>query len=231
MHHHRSTPARPILITIDGPAGAGKTTVSKLLAQRLGYRYIDTGALYRGVALAAERAAVDPEDENDLGVLCTQIRLDFESEGPHGALCLVLDGEDVTREIRQPHITMLASAVSAKPQVRQFLLDLQRKMGASKRAVFEGRDMGTVVFPQADLKFYLEADPAVRARRRFAELPQDAGQTLTAVEADMAKRDHDDTTRSLAPLKPAEDAVRIDATHKTVQEVVQAMLVEVGKIV
>lgn len=231
MHNDRSTPAKPILITIDGPAGAGKTTVSKLLAKRLGYRYIDTGALYRGVALAVERTAVDPEDENDLTLLCAKIRLDFQSAGPDGALCLVLDGEDVTGKIRQPHITMLASAVSAKPPVRQFLLDLQRKMGASKRAVFEGRDMGTVVFPHADLKFYLEADPAVRARRRFAELPQDAGQTLAAVEADMAKRDHDDSARSLAPLRPAEDAVRIDATHKSAQEVVQAMLEAVKKIV
>jgi cytidylate kinase len=217
-------PDRPLLITIDGPAGAGKTTVSKLLAVRLGYRYLDTGALYRGVARAAQTAGIAADDDNALADLCSRINLDLE-EGDNG-LRLLLDGLDITDQIRTPEISMLASAVSARPVVRTFLLQTQRVLGLKKKAVVEGRDMGTVVFPDADVKFYLSADPRIRARRRFAELSGGAasGITLQDVEKDLRRRDYDDSTRAVAPLRPAADAVHIDATHLGIDEVVETML-------
>ncbi|MGD8257424.1 MAG: (d)CMP kinase, partial [Desulfobacterales bacterium] len=144
-----------LLIAIDGPAGAGKTTVSRALADRLGYRYIDTGALYRGVAYEVIKQAVDPEDDLDLERLCGRLKLRFVED--KGSLRLFSEGTDISDQIRTPQITMLASAVSARPVIRKYLLDLQRKLGQEKSAVFEGRDMGTVVFPDADLKFFLDA--------------------------------------------------------------------------
>jgi cytidylate kinase len=166
---------KKLLITIDGPAGAGKTTVSRALADRLGYRYIDTGALYRGVALAAEIQGVDPQNDDDLKQLCRNLDLTFvrNKEG----LGLILNGENISDRIRTPEITMLASAISARPVVREFLLDLQKELGREKAAVFEGRDMGTVVFPDADLKFFLDASTRTRAQRRFAEQKANSSET------------------------------------------------------
>ena len=214
----------PMIITIDGPAGSGKTTVSRMLASTLGYRYIDTGALYRGVALAVQQAGIDPDDNEALAGLCRETRLDFLSENDN--LHLLLNGRDVSGRIRSPQISMLASAVSARPVVRDFLLTLQRCLGSAKRAVLEGRDMGTVVFPDADVKFFLEADPGIRARRRFEELKakNTPDLDLASVEQDMIKRDRDDSTRDVAPLKPAPDAVRIDSTRLSLDAVVAAML-------
>ena len=212
------------IITIDGPAGAGKTTVSKMLAKRLGYRYIDTGALYRGVALAVDRADIDPDNTDALEAVCGQITLDFVFSDSD--LILTLNGEDITHKIRSPQISMLASAVSAKPVVRHFLLELQRSLGRSGKAVLEGRDMGTVVFPQAQVKFFLIADSGIRAQRRFEELKakDTPGISLTTVEQDMVKRDRDDSTRTLAPLKPAPDAIQIDSTRMDIEAVVDTML-------
>lgn len=219
-----SQPARDLLITIDGPAGAGKTTVSRKLAETLGYRYIDTGALYRAIALAASEKGIDADDDASLQSLCVELDLEFKVE-EHG-LRLMFNGRDVTDQIRSPRITMLASAISARPVVRRHLLIIQRNLGASRRAVFEGRDMGTVVFPDADVKFFLYADPSIRARRRYEELVAKGGAapSLESVEQDMTKRDQDDSTRRSAPLKPAPDAIRIDSSTLEIDGVVARML-------
>jgi cytidylate kinase len=213
---------KKLLITIDGPAGAGKTTVSRALADRLGYRYIDTGALYRGVALAAKIQGIDPQSDADLKQLCNGLKLAFvvNEEG----LRLISNGQDISERIRTPEITMLASAVSARPVVREYLLDLQKEMGNEKAVVFEGRDMGTVVFPAADIKFFLDASTRKRAKRRFDELKSKNGQTLDEVERDIQQRDQNDSTREVAPLKPARDAIIIDSTDLTVEQVVELMV-------
>lgn len=211
-----------MLIAIDGPAGAGKTTVSRALADRLGYRYIDTGALYRGVAYEVTKQAVDPEDDLDLARLCARLELKFVED--KGNLRLFSDGTDISDRIRTPQITMLASAVSARPVIRNYLLDLQRKLGQEKAAVFEGRDMGTVVFPEADLKFFLDASTRKRALRRFEELKSKSHQTFKEVENEIQRRDRNDSTRDLSPLKPASDAIMIDSTNLTVNEVVDLMV-------
>jgi cytidylate kinase len=211
-----------LLITIDGPAGAGKTTVSRALADRLGYRYIDTGALYRGVALAVQSRGIDPENDDDLKRLCSDLNLTFvkNNEG----LSLYLNGENISDRIRTAEITMLASAVSARPVVREFLLDVQKNLGRQKAAVFEGRDMGTVVFPDADVKFFLDASTHTRALRRFEEQKLQSSQTLDEVERDIQRRDRNDSTREVAPLKPAPDAIIIDSTELTAEAVVDLMV-------
>ncbi|MDJ0816468.1 MAG: (d)CMP kinase [Desulfobacterales bacterium] len=213
---------KKLLITIDGPAGAGKTTVSRELADRLGYRYIDTGALYRGVALAAQSRKTDPQNDAELEQLCSELKLDFIRNDM--GLRLLSNGADISDLIRTPEITMLASAVSARPVVRHYLLELQRKLGEEKAAVFEGRDMGTVVFPDADIKFFLNASTRERAERRFNELKTNSSQTLDEVQRDIQQRDKNDSTRAVAPLKPAGDAIVIDSTDLTVSQVVERML-------
>ncbi|CAB1061776.1 Cytidylate kinase (EC [Olavius sp. associated proteobacterium Delta 1] len=213
---------KKLLITIDGPAGAGKTTVSRALAQRLGYRYIDTGALYRGVALAVKTKGMNPQNDADLKQLCNELELGFVVN--EDGLRLMSNGQDISDPIRTPEITMLASSVSARPVVRQYLLDLQRNMASKKAAVFEGRDMGTVVFPEADLKYFLDASPRKRAQRRFDELKSKSTQTLDEVERDIEQRDQNDSTREVAPLKPARDAIVIDSTDLTVEQVIKVMM-------
>jgi len=214
-----------LLITIDGPAGAGKTTVSRNLAARLGYTYVDTGALYRGVALAAVRSGVEPDDDQGLARLCGGLNIGFSQQG--GQSRLQVNGEDVTDLIRTPEISMAASAVSARPVVRSFLLDVQRDLGSRRAAVFEGRDMGSVVFPDADVKFFLSAALKTRALRRYQELGA-AAASLDQVEKDMARRDGNDTNRALAPLAPAPDAVRIDSTDLSADAVVEKMMEVIG---
>jgi len=211
-----------LLITIDGPAGAGKTTVSRALADRLGYRYIDTGALYRGVALAVKTEAINPQSDADLKQLCNELDLAFVIT--QDGLRLISNGQDISDRIRTPEITMLASTVSARPVVREYLLDLQKNMGSEKAAVFEGRDMGTVVFPAADVKFFLDASTSKRAERRFDELKSKSSQTLDEVERDIQQRDQNDRTREVAPLKPARDAIIIDSTNLTIEQVVELMV-------
>ncbi|RJQ81724.1 MAG: (d)CMP kinase [Desulfobacteraceae bacterium] len=222
--------SKRLIITIDGPSGAGKTSASKLLAQKLGYRYIDTGALYRAVAVAAHAEGIAADDEKGLDALCRRISIDLQSS--QAGLRVILNGRDITAEIRAPHISMLASAVSAKPVVRTFLLSLQRSLANQKGVVAEGRDMGTVVFPHAEAKFFLDADPHLRAQRRYEELKvqgKDAP-NLESIEKDMIQRDRNDSTRSVAPLEPAADAVRIDSTTLSLEQVVECMLNHVARI-
>jgi CMP/dCMP kinase len=224
-------PTRPLIVTIDGPAGAGKTTVSKSLAHKLGYRYIDTGALYRGVAVAALEAGIAADDDAALAALCQKIKLDLIPGGD--GLRLMLNGTDITAAIRSPQISMLASAVSARPVVRDFLLSTQRALAAQKAVVAEGRDMGTVVFPEAEAKFFLDADSGIRAKRRYDELnmPNGAGPSLERVESEMQRRDRNDSTRAVAPLQPASDAVRIDSSRLSLEQVVDLMMRHIVQIV
>lgn len=211
-----------MLVTIDGPAGAGKTTVSRILAQRLGFRYVDTGALYRGIALASIGANIAADDDDELETMLENLDIEFIVQD--GATRLMLNKQDITDKIRTSEISMAASAVSARPVVRQYLLNVQHELGRQKKAVFEGRDMGTVVFPEADLKFYLDASVEVRAIRRFDEFKDQRPQSIGQVEADIRKRDKNDSTRAVAPLRAAKDAIVIDATILSIEQVVDIML-------
>ncbi len=221
---------KAMIITIDGPAGAGKTSVSKLLALKLGYRYMDTGALYRAVAVAAEQANIALDDDAALAELCRGITLDLQDT--REGLRVLLNQADITDRIRTPEISMMASAVSARPVVRAFLLATQRDLGSRGGVVAEGRDMGTVVFPQAEAKFFLDADSGIRARRRYDELKAQPGDapSLDTVQKDMSRRDHNDTTRAVAPLQPADDAIVVDSTHLTLEGVVSLMMEHIARI-
>lgn len=215
-------PEKVLLITIDGPAGSGKTTVSRLLAKRLNYQYVDTGALYRCIAFEVAKAGIVATDNTQVQKICQDLSIDFRKID--GKSRIFSNNMDVTDKIRTPKVTMLASAVSALPSVRQHLLMVQRKMGKNKSVVFEGRDMGTVVFPEADVKFYMDAAIETRAQRRHRELKAQDTQTLEAVQEDMKNRDHNDSHRALSPLKPAKDAFVLDTTYLTAEEVVEVML-------
>jgi cytidylate kinase len=221
---------RPFIVAIDGPAGAGKSSTSRLLAARLRFALVDTGAIYRAVALAAHRAGIALDDDARLGVLIAGIDIRFAPvEG--GGQRVMLGEEDVSSAIRTPPVSLGASAVSARPVVRAGLLDLQRRLARApenRGAVLEGRDIGTVVFPDADAKFFLTADPEERARRRHAELAARGDpSTLEEVLADQQKRDRDDSSRAVAPLRPAADAQVVDTGGRTLEDVVEALAARV----
>ncbi|HEX8795398.1 MAG TPA: (d)CMP kinase [Polyangiaceae bacterium] len=217
---------RPI-VAIDGPAGAGKSTVARRLADTLGFVFVDTGALYRTVAVAAKRAGVAWDDARSVGELANALvargAIAFDRDAERGVR-VWLDEKDVTDAIREPDIGMGASTVSAHKAVRDALLDLQRHAGRAGGVVLEGRDIGTVVFPDAEVKFFLTARPEVRAKRRFDELTA-KGQRVTLEDTlvEVRRRDEQDTTRPVAPLKQAEDAVLIDNSDFGVDETVARM--------
>ncbi len=217
---------KKITITIDGPAGAGKSTVSKSLAAKIGFVYVDTGALYRGVAYEVSKAEIDYKDKAELKKLLKETNFDCKMKD--NAFKLISNEIDISGDIRTSEISMLASAVSALPEVRSALLGIQKDIAVRHNAVFEGRDMGTVVFPNADYKFFLIADLKVRAERRYKEsaeyFPDNSSvnlENLNTIQNDMKRRDHDDSTRAESPLKPADNAFLIDSTNLNIKQVVE----------
>lgn len=214
---------KKISVAIDGPGGAGKSTAAKALAGRFGFAYVDTGAIYRTIGLAVLRAGADPTAEDQVRPLLQDIRVELDYDEA-GFQHMLLNGEDVSGEIRMPEISAYASKVSALPAVRAALLELQREQAAKRSVVMDGRDIGTVVLPDATLKIFLTADPEVRARRRWEELRQrGTPQDFDAVLRDMQERDLRDSTRAAAPLKPAEDAVVLDSTELSFQQMLDAL--------
>lgn len=219
---NQNEPRRPIL-AIDGPAGAGKSTVARQAAARLGFTYIDTGAMYRGVALAARREGIDPSDGEAVAAVARRARLEFREQD--GRSRLWMDGEDVGDAIREPEISGLASVVAAIPGVRVALVAAQREMGARGGVVMEGRDIGTVVFPDAEVKVYLDATPAERARRRHAELAAQGREIpLEQITREMEERDRRDTTRDDSPLKAAPGSMALLTDGLTIDQVVDRLV-------
>ncbi len=212
-----------MIIAIDGPAGAGKSTVAKLLAKRLGFLYIDTGAMYRALTLKALENNIPIDDEAGLVGLANEIKLELHNN-PDGSLTVMLDGEDVSLAIRQARITQFVSDVAKIKKVRQVLVKLQRALGQKGNCVLDGRDIATVVFPDAQKKFFIDASAQERTRRRFKEL---TGLGQKVAEADVAKdlanRDQIDSTREASPLRQAPDAIYIDTTDLSIEQVVDKM--------
>ena len=218
-----------LVIAIDGPSGAGKSTTARLLAERLGYIYIDTGAMYRSIGWKAKREGIDPEDERGLAELCarTAVTIKKDNKDPK----IFVDGIDVSGEIRTPDMGMMASAVSKSPAVRARLLTLQRELGENGGVVMDGRDIGTVVFPEADMKFYLDASAEERGRRRFVELRSKGMDVDRAqITQEIRERDRQDSGRKIAPLRKADDAVLIDSSDMSIDEVLHRMISEIAKV-
>lgn len=214
---------RPLIVAIDGPAGAGKSTVSKILARRLRFVLVDTGAIYRCVALKARREGIAFDDDAKLEPLLGRLNLDFRLDDETEVNHVLLDGEDVSEAIRTSENSMAASQVSSRPVVRAGLLELQRRLALSAHtgAILEGRDIGTVVFPHADVKVFLHADPTVRAQRRYEELFQKGHEKpIDDVLHEQNRRDAEDSNRDVAPLRAADDAVVIDSSAMPLSEVV-----------
>ena len=218
--------ARRLLIAIDGPPGAGKGTVARVIAARLTYRHVDTGAMYRAVAWKAVQEKLDLSDEDALAALAARVAIEA------GDGVITVDGHDVRAAIRTPEIDAAAAAVARQPRVREVLIEQQREMGAQGGVVMEGRDIGTVVFPEADVKVYLDASPEERARRRAHDPAHAAGKGGAAVQdvaSALAARDRSDTTRAASPLALAADAVLIDTTGLPIDEVVDRVMALVQK--
>jgi CMP/dCMP kinase len=213
-----------MIIAIDGPAGAGKSTVAKILAKRLGFLYIDTGAMYRALTLKVLEKNIQVSDEPAIIRLANEVKIDLR-DNPDGPLSVILDGEDVSLAIRQPRITQVVSDIAKIQQVRQVLVKLQRELGLKGNCVLDGRDIGTVVFPDAQKKFYIDASAGERVTRRYKELTG-LGQTIAPddVARDLSNRDKIDSTRTASPLRKAADAIYIDTTELAIEQVVQKML-------
>lgn len=211
-------------IAIDGPAGAGKSTVARAVAKELNFLYVDTGAIYRTVALAVDRLGIDPGDGEAVAraLPALKIRMDH---GPSGEQRMFLGEEDVSKAIRENRVSALASKVSALPQVRAFLLDFQRQLARENNVIMDGRDIGTVVLPQAEVKVFLTAAPEARARRRLLELELRGQQAdYDTILKEIVQRDKQDRERAAAPLKQAEDAVLLDTTQLNLEQSVEALL-------
>ncbi len=216
------------VITIDGPAGSGKSTVAKILAKRLGYTYLDTGAMYRAVALLVKENRIDLEDRYSLKRICESIKIRFMQQGNEQKVFL---GErDISEDIRTSEIDLLSSDISLIKEVREIMTALQRRIAENANLVAEGRDMGTVVFPDARIKFFLTATFETRAMRRYVER-KDKGDNISIekIKKELAKRDTQDQSRSLAPLKPAKDAIVIDTTDMDIEKVIDEMIFHIEK--
>ncbi len=213
-----------MVITIDGPAGAGKSTVAKALAKKLQFSYLDTGAMYRAFTLKALRSKVNLEDELKLVSLAQNTSIELKDDHKAG-LKVWLDGKDVTKDIRRPEVTNNIFYIARASKIREIMVDWQRAMGEKRNIVVEGRDIGTVVFPKANFKFYLDADFEERTSRRIKEL-KGCGQHVNEknLKIELKERDQKDLTRKVGPLKKADDAMYIDSTHLTIEEVVAKML-------
>lgn len=212
-----------IKIAIDGPSGSGKSTLAKALAEKLGYTYVDTGAIYRTVGLFAARNDISPSDEQELSRHFDEIDINllWKDDGQH----VILNGEDVSGLIRTPQASMYASAVSALPAVRKFLLSMQRKLSERSNVIMDGRDIGTVILPDAQVKIFMKADPQVRAKRRYEELLQKGKEvTLEEVYNDMCQRDKNDSSRAVAPCVPADDAIIFDNGEYDIQQTLEYAL-------
>ena len=213
-----------LIITIDGPAASGKSTAARMLAQKLGASFLDTGAMYRAVTLAAMQADVDMSDQDKL--LGVMEKNEFQFSLRDGKMVVCINGIDVTEQIRQPQITANARYIASSPKAREKLVQMQRQFASGRqKIVTEGRDQGTVAFSDADIKFYLIADPVERARRRQAELRAKGGdQSLEQIQKAIEERDKSDENRTVGPLRPAEDAIVVDTTDLSIEEVVEKLL-------
>ncbi|MGI8898948.1 MAG: (d)CMP kinase [Pyrinomonadaceae bacterium] len=215
---------RPLIIAIDGPSGAGKSTLGRMLARELHLLYIDTGSMYRAVALAVMESSVSSNDDVTAGSLARRVSIDLR--GDPDSMKVTLEGRDVTEAIRREEVTHLSSIISAIPEVRRAMVERQREMG-KRGAVLNGRDIGTVVFPDADVKFFLTAVPEERAKRRFVEHVHNSGVSFDETLADMSERDQRDTTRTDSPLATAKDAIVLDSTGLSINEVFERMMVTI----
>lgn len=214
----------PTAVALDGPAGAGKSSIAKRAAKELGFIYVDTGALYRTIGLAASRAGVEPVDSPKVDALLEKITVEL-TFNDKGEQVVLLNGEDVSGEIRTPEASMTASKISAIPNVRAYLLDLQRDMAKTNDIIMDGRDIGTVVLPDAQVKIFLTASPEARAGRRYKELIE-KGMSVKYEDilSDVIERDYNDTHRKTAPLKAAEDSVTVDTTELDFEQSVNAII-------
>jgi cytidylate kinase len=223
------TSLKPI-VAIDGPAGSGKSTVAKIVAKKCGLFYIDTGAMYRCLALKARETGVDPDDTQALTRLASRLDLEMSYDPRNTSLRVSLEGRDVSEEIRRPDVTRHVSQIAKIKEVRAHLVALQRKLAEGKRAILEGRDIATIVFPDAYKKFFLDANPEERVKRRFMEMKQkNVPVDESGVKRDIELRDRIDTTREHSPLKRAADAVYIDTTHLSIDQVVERVIEEIHK--
>lgn len=218
-----------LIITIDGPAASGKSTVARLLAEQLGASFLDTGAMYRAVTLAAMRSAIDMNNQEQLLDILNRYKFRFEAQ--EGKMAVYVNGDDMTEQIRQPEVTANAHYVASSAKLREKLVRMQREFAAGEeKIVTEGRDQGTVAFADANVKFYLTAEPAERARRRQAELgAKGCVESLDKIQKAIEDRDKSDEDRAVGPLRPADDAILVDTTNLSIEEVVEKLLGYVGK--
>ncbi len=210
-------------IAIDGPAGAGKSTIAKIVAKRLGYLYVDTGAMYRTLALACFRAGLSADRQEEIVKQCQSVNVSLGYD--NGTQKVYLDGVDVSAQIRQEEIGNMTSSIAVYPQVRELMVDMQKRIAQENNVVMDGRDIGTVVLPNADLKIYLTASARTRAERRYKELVEKGQQCdIDAIEADIIERDYRDMHREVSPLKQADDAVLVDSSRMDISQVVEKII-------